>query len=63
MRSKEEMDPALLKKSAQIIHNFIENYHEKLEEQHIFPRLKKVGKLVDTVDILLAQHRAGQKAH
>jgi hemerythrin-like domain-containing protein len=61
LRSKEEMDPTLLKNSAQIIQNFIENYHEKLEEEHIFPRLKKAGKLVDTVDILLTQHRAGRK--
>lgn len=60
-RSKEEMDPNLLKKSALIIQNFIENYHEKLEEEYIFPRLKKAGKLIDTVDILLAQHKAGRK--
>jgi hemerythrin-like domain-containing protein len=61
IRSKEEIDPALLHKSAQIIQNFIENYHEKLEEEHIFPKLKKAGKLVGTVDILLMQHRAGRK--
>ena len=61
IRSKEKMDPALLQKSAQLIQNFIENYHEKLEEEHIFPRVKKAGKLVDTIDILLAQHRAGRK--
>jgi hemerythrin-like domain-containing protein len=60
-RTKEDMDPALLKNSAQIIHDFIENYHEKLEEEHIFPRLKKAGKLIGTVDILIAQHKAGRK--
>lgn len=59
--SKEELDPNLLKRSAGLIHDFIENYHEKLEEEHIFPGLKKAGHLVDTVDTLLAQHRAGRK--
>lgn len=57
----EEFDPALLKNSAQIIRNFIENYHEKLEEEYIFPRLKKAGKLVELVDTLVAQHQVGRK--
>lgn len=60
-QSQEELDPNLLKRSAGLIHDFIENYHEKLEEEHLFPRLKKAGRLVDTVDTLLAQHRAGRK--
>jgi hemerythrin-like domain-containing protein len=58
---QESFDPALLKRSAEVIHHFIEGYHEKLEEEYIFPRLKKAGHLVDTVDVLLAQHRAGRK--
>jgi len=61
IRSKEELNAELLKSSARIIQDFIENYHEKLEEEYIFPRLKKAGKLVDTIDILVAQHRAGRK--
>jgi hemerythrin-like domain-containing protein len=59
--AKEDFDPALLKRSAGLIHDFIEGYHEKLEEEHIFPRLKKAGRLVDTVDTLDAQHKAGRK--
>lgn len=60
IRAKEEFDPSLLEQSAKIIHDFIENYHEKLEEEHLFPRLKRAGRLVDVVDILLTQHRAGR---
>ena len=55
------VDLDVIKKSASIIRNFIENYHEKLEEEYIFPRMKKVGKLVDLVTVLEAQHEAGRK--
>lgn len=59
--SKEDLDPALIEKSANLIRNFIENYHEKLEEDYLFPRLKKAGLLIELVDTLLAQHQAGRK--
>lgn len=38
----------------------MENYHEKLEEDYLFPRFEKAGKLVDLVKVLLAQHHAGR---
>jgi hemerythrin-like domain-containing protein len=47
--------------SAKIIRSFIEGYHEKLEEEHLFPRFRKKGKLVDLVDTLEAQHQAGRR--
>jgi hemerythrin-like domain-containing protein len=46
--------------SAGIIQKFIEGYHEKLEEDYLFPRFRKAGKLVDLVDVLLRQHQAGR---
>ncbi len=61
LQSRETVDPVLIGKSAKIIHDFIENYHEKLEEEHLFPHFKRTGKLKDLVDTLLAQHRAGRK--
>lgn len=39
---------------------FIEEYHERLEEQHLFPRFEKSGKLVDLVRTLRVQHQAGR---
>lgn len=59
--SKEDLDPILIQKSANLIRNFIENYHEKLEEDYIFPRLKKAQKLSELVDILFEQHQIGRK--
>jgi hemerythrin-like domain-containing protein len=46
---------------AKIIRSFIEEYHEKLEEEHLFPRFRKKGKLVDLVDTLEAQHKSGRR--
>jgi hemerythrin-like domain-containing protein len=59
--AKKELDPSHLKQAAKLIHDFIEGYHEKLEEEHIFPRLKKAGRLADTVDVLATQHEAGRR--
>ena len=47
--------------AADIIRRFIEQYHEKLEEDHIFPRFEKANKLVDLVGSLRRQHQAGRK--
>jgi hemerythrin-like domain-containing protein len=59
--SGEDFDPALITQSAEIIRDFINNYHEKSEEDHVFPRFRKAGKMVDLVDTLLRQHAAGRK--
>jgi hemerythrin-like domain-containing protein len=56
----EDFDPDILTSSALIVRDFIENYHEKSEEEQVFPRFKKAGKMVDLVDYLLAQHSAGR---
>ncbi len=47
--------------SAKIIRGFIEQYHEKLEEDFLFPRFEKANTLVDLVGTLRRQHRAGRE--
>lgn len=47
--------------SADIVRRFIEDYHERLEEQYLFPRFRKLHQLVDLVDTLEAQHKAGRR--
>lgn len=59
--ANEDFDPAVITQSAEIIRDFINNYHEKSEEEHVFPRFKKAGKLVELVDTLLQQHQAGRR--
>src|SRR5689334_2202880 len=46
-----DLPPEAVADSAKIIRSFIEDYHEKLEEDHLFPRFRKAGKLVDLVDV------------
>jgi len=58
--SKQEIPPEPLVGSANLIRTFIEDYHEKLEEEHLFPRFRKAGRLVELVDELELQHQRGR---
>jgi hemerythrin-like domain-containing protein len=58
--ANEDFDPAILTGAAQIVRDFIENYHEESEEHAVFPRFKQAGKLVPLVDTLVAQHKTGR---
>jgi hemerythrin-like domain-containing protein len=60
LESNQELKPELLTQAAGIIRHFIEDYHEKQEEEDIFPRLEKAGKLTELVATLRAQHQAGR---
>lgn len=59
--ASEKFPAESVKNSATIIRDFIEHYHEKLEEDHLFPRFRKANKLVDLVETLDTQHKAGRK--
>ena len=60
LQGKEKLDVDVISKSASLIKRFIEEYHEKLEEDYLFPRFEKSGKLVDLVKTLRSQHVAGR---
>jgi hemerythrin-like domain-containing protein len=47
--------------SALIIHDYIEAFHEELEEGYVFPRLMQAGQLKPTVSTLLLQHARGRE--
>jgi hemerythrin-like domain-containing protein len=51
----------VLTSAAAIVRRFIEDYHEKLEEDFVFPRFEKANKLVDLVTVLRQQHQAGRR--
>jgi hemerythrin-like domain-containing protein len=61
IRAGEEFPPQAVTDGATIIRKFIEEYHEKLEEDHLFPRFRKANKLVELVTVLNAQHQAGRR--
>lgn len=60
LATKQTFDGAVLASAADVIRHFVEDYHEKLEEDFLFPRFRKAGKLVNLVDTLIAQHKAGR---
>jgi hemerythrin-like domain-containing protein len=49
-----------VKKGAEIVRTVIEGYHEKLEENFVFPRMEKARKLTELTSILRKQHEAGR---
>ena len=60
LAEKHPFDGSILASAADIVRRFVEDYHEKLEEDFLFPRFRKAGKHVKLVDTLLAQHEAGR---
>lgn len=54
---RRDPDLGILKESARIIKSMVHDFHEKMEEEFIFPALKKRRILVDLVDVLDSQHR------
>jgi hemerythrin-like domain-containing protein len=61
IHSGRDFPPDTVTAGATIVRKFVEDYHEKLEEDHLFPRFRKAGKLVDLVDVLYTQHQAGRR--
>ena len=61
IRAHEAVPLEQVRGAAGIIRRFVEGYHEKLEEEHLFPRFEKAGKLTDLVGVLRAQHEAGRR--
>jgi len=57
----EDIDPAVFSQAAETMRDFIHDYHEKSEEEHVFPRFKKAGRMVELVEVLMVQHTAGRK--
>jgi hemerythrin-like domain-containing protein len=58
--SKRDFSPVVVISSAKLIRAFVEDYHERLEEDYLFPRFRKANKLVDLVDVLNQQHQKGR---
>src|SRR5438270_689808 len=61
LRTKEDVSPDVFHKPALLVRQFVEDYHEKLEEKFIFPNFEKQSKLVDLVKVLREQHEAGRR--
>lgn len=60
LQADDQAPTQALNASAQIIRSFIEDYHEHLEEQYVFPKLEQAGKLTDITTVLRTQHQRGR---
>jgi len=60
LQASEQFPADALNAGAAIIRSFIEDYHEQLEEQHVFPKLEQAGKLTDVTSVLRTQHARGR---
>jgi hemerythrin-like domain-containing protein len=54
-------DTGLASSAADIVRRFVEDYHEQLEEQHVFPRLEAARREAGIVATLRQQHRRGRE--
>lgn len=60
LQAEQQVPSEALNASAGIIRSFIEDYHEHLEEQYVFPSLEQAGKLTDVTTVLRTQHQRGR---
>jgi hemerythrin-like domain-containing protein len=60
IQAGEPLPAAPVHRAALIVHDYIEAFHEPLEEGYIFPRLR-AGRLGGTVTTLLLQHARGRQ--
>ena len=47
-------------RAALIVKDFVQEYQEKIEEEHVFPRLQQAEKLIPLTRVLRRQHGAGK---
>jgi len=57
----EDLESGAFTQSAEVMRDFVHGYHEKVEEEDIFPVFKKAGRMVDLVNVFQSQHTAGRQ--
>ena len=58
----ESLDLALVGDTARLVRRFVQDYHEKTEEDVVFPRLEKAGRETELCAISRRQHDRGREA-
>jgi hemerythrin-like domain-containing protein len=58
---EQKLDLAIITTAATIVRRFVEDYHERLEEQHVFPRLVAARREAQLISVLRAQHERGRE--
>jgi hemerythrin-like domain-containing protein len=61
LRGGQDLHPEVLSGASRLVRRFVEDCHEKLEEDYIFPEFEKAGLLAELTKVLREQHRAGHR--
>lgn len=61
LRAHQDVPPDVFHKPARLVRTFVEDYHERLEENFIFPQFERHNTLVELTTTLRQQHQAGRK--
>jgi hemerythrin-like domain-containing protein len=61
LEANKDLPDDVIPAGAKLIRGFIEEYHEKLEEDYLFPRFRKAGQQLELVNTLEQQHKAGRR--
>ena len=56
----EDVPPEAVRDAAKIVRSYVEDYHEKLEQDYLFPRFINANRMKDLVQVLLQQHLGGR---
>jgi hemerythrin-like domain-containing protein len=57
----QETPPGALINAGVVVDDFVESYHEGIEEEYVFPAFYKAERLTELVGVLRRQHLAGRK--
>jgi len=60
IEARSDLDPQVLVGAATLVRRFVEEYHERQEEESVFPRLQAAQREVTLVSTLLRQHQRGR---
>jgi hemerythrin-like domain-containing protein len=62
LADRQFVDANALHRAAQLVRDFGQNYHEKMEEENVFPELRKTrGEAGAMVQVLIDQHKRGRE--
>jgi hemerythrin-like domain-containing protein len=62
MEAHRPVDLTVISNAATIVRRFVEDYHERLEEEFVFPPLRAAQREGALIDVLLRQHQRGRQA-
>ena len=61
LETGQDLAPDVITRAADIVRKFVEDYHERDEEEHIFPRFEHAHAQEPLVRVLREQHQVGRR--